>query len=80
MNETKPLIKNISKPMLVYLAEKDDLVNIENTYGLLQKNNFIKTILIPNMDHIFTVYPESEKIFEEIYIWITNELLKKAKN
>lgn len=78
MNETKPMVKHISKPMLAYLAYNDDLVNIKKTNELLQQNIFIKTSLIKNMGHIFTVYPESEKIFEEIFLWI-NKLLEQTK-
>ena len=72
LNETKPLIESIACPILSYLAQEDELVDIEKSQILLSKNKNIKTVMLPNLDHIFTVYPESIGIFEEIYNWIEN--------
>lgn len=72
INETKPLIKDITKPILSYTAEGDDSVNIEKTNKFLETNTNIIIKKMPKMGHIITVYPESETMFNEIYTWIMN--------
>lgn len=78
LNLTKGEIENIQKPVLSYLAEKDEMVNIAKALVLMNKNKLIETHKVANMEHIFTVYQESEKIFLEIYNWI-RRLLEKTK-
>ena len=80
VNQVKKELKAVEKPMIAFLAEQDELVNIDQTLYLLQENKFIERHKIPNMDHIFTVYPESEKIFEEIYLWIQKLHEEENKN
>ena len=70
-------LKDVSKPMIAFVAEEDELVNVERTLKLLQENQFIESHKITNMGHIFTVYPESQKIFDEIYQWIQERLEKR---
>jgi len=72
ISETKPLIKDITKPILSYTAESDDSVNIEKTNKFLETNTNIIIKKMPKMGHIITVYPESEQMFNEIYNWITS--------
>ena len=77
LKETKPKVKNLSKPLLACIAENDDKVDSAKTIALLRSNTNIKILEIGQLGHIFTVFPESEKVFEEINQWMTKLLSKK---
>jgi carboxylesterase len=70
VSKTKLYVQDNEKKIIVFLGEKDELVDVKKTYSFLSKNkNFILNLL-PGFEHILTVYPESEEIFKEIYNWI----------
>ena len=70
VNLTKSQIKNVHKPMLALLAENDELVDIRQVNFLLEENPKFEIQKIPKMGHIFTVFPQSEYIFDNILQWI----------
>ena len=78
VKDTKPLVKNISKPLLACVAENDESVNSSKTIAFLRTNKDIEILEIPKLGHIFTVEPGSEKVFEEIDKWIA-KLRQKIK-
>ena len=76
LNETNPIVDKVTQPILSFLGEQDRTVNVQKTIKVLQKNPNIKTVLLPQMSHIFTVHPDIEPVFQEMYEWIISLLEK----
>ena len=76
MIETTPLLNRVTIPLLTFLSENDDLVDIPKTIKLLKTIKNIEFELNSNLGHILTVYPESREIFSKIYTWIEKLELK----
>ena len=70
MKETTPLLNRVTLPLLTFLSENDDLVDIPKTKKLLKTIKNMDFELKSNLGHILTVYPESRDVFAKIYEWI----------
>ena len=74
---TRPLVKEINNPLLTFLSQNDDVVDVKKTSNHMANiaSNF--TYENSSLGHILTVFPESKTIFDEIHLWI-EKLLKKG--
>lgn len=69
---SKKKLRAIDTPATVYLAEKDDVVDVVKVQKLLTKLDFITHAeIIPDKEHIFTVDPNIKHKFNDICEWIT---------
>lgn len=74
--KSKEYISDIKTPVISFLAENDELIDVKSVSEQLEKYEIIENHLIPDLDHIFTVYKEAFPYFDKINGWI-NEQLKK---